>query len=294
MYDLVKVNDNDYYIDYPSKIGIVRINDNDVVLIDSGNDAYSAKKTLKILNENGWNLKAVFNTHCHADHIGGNKYLQEHTGCKCFAFKTEEHFANATYFGPIALFGAKPIKKLNGKFFKAEQSVVSPLTESDLPDGISIILLPGHTESMIGFLTKDKTAFIADVVSSEKTIEKYGVCYLWDYKTALNTLDYVKEIDAEIFVPSHAEASKDISALIEVNKEQILKTESLLLEICKKPTAFDEILKQVFDYFSLSMTEGQFALVGSTIRSYLSKMQEEKLLDIEFKDNYMLWVKKND
>ena len=62
----------------------------------------------------------------------------------------------------------------------------------------------------------------------------------------------------------------------------------------EKPTTFDEILKQVFDYFSLSMTEGQFALVGSTIRSYLSKMQEEKLLDIEFNDNYMLWVKKND
>ena len=294
MYDLVKINDNDYYIDYPSKIGVVRINESDVVLIDSGNDAYAGKKALKILNENGWNLKAIYNTHCHADHIGGNRYLQEKTGCKCYAFGTEETFASATFLAPVSFFGGKPIKQLNCKCLKAEQSNVSPLSEEDLPYGMSIIPLPGHTENMVGFLTKDKTAFIADVVSSSKTIDKYGVFYLWDYKTLLNTLDSLKSIDAKIFVPSHAEATSDITDLVRINKEIILKIVAMLLEICEKPTCFDEILKTVFDRFSLVMNAQQFALVGSTVRSYLSKMAEENLLDISFDGNYMLWGKKND
>ena len=54
MYELIKINDNDYYIDCPAKIGIVKVGGNDVVLIDSGNDKDAGKKILKILDSNGW------------------------------------------------------------------------------------------------------------------------------------------------------------------------------------------------------------------------------------------------
>ena len=83
MYELVKLNENDYYIDCPSKIGIVKVSDNEVILIDSGNDKDTAKKIYRILNENNWILKAIFNTHSHADHIGGNKFLQEKCNRSC-------------------------------------------------------------------------------------------------------------------------------------------------------------------------------------------------------------------
>lgn len=38
MYELTQVAGNSYYIQSPAKIGLVRLNDADVCLIDSGND----------------------------------------------------------------------------------------------------------------------------------------------------------------------------------------------------------------------------------------------------------------
>ena len=76
MYELIPVSDNTYYIQSPAKIGLVKLSDTQVCLIDSGNDKDAGKKVLKVLNANGWTLKAIYNTHSHADHIGGNQYLQ--------------------------------------------------------------------------------------------------------------------------------------------------------------------------------------------------------------------------
>ena len=82
MYELVQVAENTYYINSPSKIGVYRVSDDDVWLIDSGNDASAAKRVLRTINERGWRLVAIYNTHSHADHIGGNAYLQKNTGCR--------------------------------------------------------------------------------------------------------------------------------------------------------------------------------------------------------------------
>ena len=38
MYELIQLTEHYYYIDCPAKIGLVRIDEDNVVLIDSGND----------------------------------------------------------------------------------------------------------------------------------------------------------------------------------------------------------------------------------------------------------------
>lgn len=85
MYELTQVAGNSYYIQSPAKIGLVRLNDTDVCLIDSGNDKEAGRKVRQILDANGWHLTVIYNTHSNADHIGGNQYLQNQTGCKIYA-----------------------------------------------------------------------------------------------------------------------------------------------------------------------------------------------------------------
>ena len=71
MYELIQVSGSSYYVQSPAKIGLVRLNDTDVCLIDSGSDKDAGRKARQLMEKNGWHLTAIYNTHSHADHIGG-------------------------------------------------------------------------------------------------------------------------------------------------------------------------------------------------------------------------------
>ncbi len=294
MYELIQLAEHDYYINCPARIGIVRIDDADVILIDSGSDKDAGKKAYRILQEKGWKLRAICNTHSHADHVGGNRFLQEKTGCKIYARGMECAYVNLPLLEPVGLYGGMPSKDLRHKFLMAQDSACLPLSQDVLPDGLQLLELPGHSFDMAGFLTKDGTAYIADCVCSEATLEKYGLSYLWDADAALHTLNYIQTITADRFVPAHADVVADIAPLANINIRSIEAVRANILRICAEPTAFEDILKQIFDAYGLEMSFQQYALIGSTIRSYISGMCNRGCLKYVFRENRMLWCANSD
>ena len=289
MYELIQLTDHDYYIDCPAKIGLVRITDSEAVLIDSGNDKDAGKKVLRILEGQGWSLKAIYNTHSHADHIGGNRFLQDKTGCDIYAKGLECVYTGTPLLEPIGLYGGLPFKELRHKFLMAQESRVQPLTEDVLPEGMQLLSLPGHCFDMAGFLTKDGTAYIADSVSSRETLQKYGIGYLWDPDTAVRTLAYLQTVRAARFVPAHAAVTEDIRELAGYNIEQIKALEDTVAALCAVPVSFEDLLKMIFDRYQMTMNLQQYALIGSTVRSCLSCLYTQGRLSFTVCDNRMLW-----
>ena len=220
--------------------------------------------------------------------------MQEKTGCKIYAKGIECTYANTPVLEPIGLYGGLPFKELKHKFLMAQESHVLPLTRDVFMDGMTILELPGHCFDMVGFRTKDGTAYIADSLSSEETLAKYGVGYLWNPAMALETLKYIQTLDAACFVPSHAPVTTDIRKLAQLNIQAITEIKGKILELCRTPITFERLLKDIFDTYDLQMSAQQYVLIGSTIRSYLSNMYEEKSLSLCFKENQMLWQTASD
>jgi len=290
MYELIQVSEHDYYIRCPAKIGVIRLNDTEACLIDSGNDREAGKKALKILAGNGWTLKAIYNTHSHADHIGGNRYLQEQTGCAVYCPAMECGFVNHTVLEPSFLYGGYPCGDLRHKFLLAKESRALPLTADVLPEGFELIPLPGHCFDMAGLRTPDDTVFLGDCLSGKETLEKYRIGFLYDVKAYLETLEAVKGLSARMFVPSHADAAEDISDLAQYNIDTVLDIAETILRICREPVSFERLLARLFDSYRLTMTFEQYVLVGSTVRSYLSWLRDSGRVTVTFEDSTMLWT----
>ena len=289
MYELIQVSERDYYIQSPAKIGLVRLNDSDVCLIDSGNDKDAGRKLRQILDANKWHLTAIYNTHSNADHIGGNQYLQRQTGCRVYAPGIDCAFTRRPILEPSFLYGGFPPRDLRHKFLMAQESDARELTQDVLPDGFALIPLPGHFFDMVGFRTPDDTVYLADCLSSRETLEKYRIGFIYDVAAYLKTLETVKSMQARNFVPSHAPACSEIASLAQYNMDQVLETAERIVGICAEPLCFEAVLQRLFSDYGLDMNFEQYVLVGSTVRSYLAWLRDTGRLQVLFENSMLLW-----
>lgn len=125
------------------------------VVIDPGGDA---ERILQILSEQGFELKAVVNTHGHFDHIGGNRTLIETTGAELMAHKDAVPLLREAARHAVA-FGCRPPDP-------------SPEPTRLLADGdrievgdivLEVIHVPGHSPGSV-CLKCGESLFVGDVL----------------------------------------------------------------------------------------------------------------------------------
>lgn len=289
MYELIQAAPRTYYIQCPARMGIWKLSDTDAVLIDSGGDKDAGRKLQKLFDSQGWRLTAILNTHANADHNGGNALLQQRLGAPAYAPGIDAAITSHPILEPAFLYGGYPCKPLRNKFLLAQPSDCRPLTEEVLPEGLTMLPLPGHFFDMCGFRTADEVWFLADCLSGANIVEKYHVNFIYDVAAYLETLDKVCTLEGRLFLPAHAEPTEDIRPLAALNRAKVLEICQLILDFCREPLCFEEVLQSVFRHYQLTMDFNQYVLVGSTVRSYLSYLLDKGALTAEFADSKLLW-----
>ena len=306
---VINISDCIYYISGPTNIGIIeeRLSDtkSNLYMIDSGCNTEDGKRIFTEITEyfsqKDITIKAIINTHSHADHCGANNYIQQKTNCEIWITENEQGSLINPFLQPIISWGGNPLPEINSSYYVAEKTVpnkiINPNEKFTLLNGIKIsfINLPGHYFEMVGILCENdnkKVLFASDGIFGRKNIGKYWIPFLYDVKEFKNSLDTISSLNADFCIPGHGEPTSQIEETVELNKIAIISNEQCILEALKyKEQTQEDILKYVADKNEINLHIAQYMLIGCTIKAYLTFLYNEGKISYHIKENKMYWCK---
>lgn len=291
MFEAQHLRGNTYYFNLPAKVGAYVREDGETTLIDSGSDPRIAERIARTTDENGWRVTAVIDTHCHADHTGGNAFW-EARGAVIFAADADLPIVRQPMLNPELLYGGYPHGEYFGTFLLAKPSDAKPFTDPAFPRDLEILPLPGHSIGMVGVRTKDDVLFIGDMTTASPSLEKYGMPFLYDVGAYLETAEKLMTVEAKYFVPAHASVVEDIRPLLAENVKNVNDNLQFIRNCLQTPMRFDDLLARYFTDHGLFMNLMQNYLVSCTMRSYLSYLSIAGEVREEVRDNRIYYLLK--
>ncbi len=288
MYNLNQVGEHTYYMDSPTNVGFYVYNNN-VCMIDGGNNKDAGKKALRHIEAKGWKLEKIICTHSHGDHTGGCALLKSRSGCGVYLPGVEASILNHTFLEPTYLYGGFAMKELYSKLITAAPCECMELSEDDLPEGLCYEHLDGHSFEQIAVRTDDGVWFTGDCVLSAETLNKYKVSFLYDIEKHLKSLEKIKTLSGKLFIPSHNVPVEDITELAEKNRENVAEVSEVIKRLCSEGITIDGLLEKVFEEFSIKLYITQYALIGFTVRSYISWLYGKGEIEPVFEGTKLLW-----
>lgn len=293
---LKQLTEHVFYIQDQPNIGIVKEGDT-AIFIDSGANDNTAAKIVKILEKEGLYPLAVINTHSHADHCGGNHFLQEKTGALIYAPETEAAVIQAPFLEPYYLFsGANPISELKVDMAKGSRvDHVIGSNENVLQFdtlGLNIIKLPGHSPNQIG-IEVDQVLFCGDAIFSEELLDYYKIPFHADIGQQKTTLAWLEASNYSHYVPAHSPPCTEMALLARYNLEVIESIEGYILRTLQRRKTTEEVMKDLCSHYKIEISKVQASYLMHTVtNAFLSSLKEQGDLYADVKDNLPCWGRK--
>lgn len=290
MFEVKHIKGNTYYFEAFTNVGIYRLDNNRAVLIDSTDHKRMAKAVNNYLKAENLTVDTIICTHCHVDHICGNKDFYEKYGCKILCTEKEKPFIAQPDLEGNFYYAGIDTDRTRNPFFTVEPAVIETLTEDNLPEGLEIISLPGHGFDMIGVKTPDGVVFVADSILSEKTWTEFKVPFFHDVNKSIETLKRLKEIKAEVFVPSHNVPLSDISSLADLNISKLEELKETVYGLCNR-IGFDEMFTELLNTLSLNIRTEKYVSYSVMLRNILQVLVEDEKIKGVIEDNKFLYIR---
>ncbi|MDR7072060.1 MBL fold metallo-hydrolase [Fictibacillus barbaricus] len=284
--EFITIKENCYYFSSAVNMGYITSEDQrSGMLIDAGLEAASAKKVLRVLEENKLPLTHLFITHAHADHFGGAQYIQKKYDVHTIAPSLEEAIMKYPILEPIYLLhGSIPLNEMRNKFLEAPAIRIDEICQkgkwNDSNLNVEFIPLPGHSYNQFGMIYND-ICYAADAFLGDEALLKHKIPFIVDSETNRMTLEYLFDLKVEGMIPGHGSYSESYKDIILANLEIHSMVESQILNIIltkrDRGLSLEDLVAEMLNKQEIKPNNlGSYSLFRTTITAYLIHLIHEK------------------
>jgi hydroxyacylglutathione hydrolase len=254
------------------------------VLIDT---AYLSgfPQTEKLVQDLGVDLskvKLIVNTHCHCDHVGGNKIIQDRSDCDIAMHTVGKHFIDSR--DDWSTWWRYYVQEAD--FFRCTKELRDGEVVSVGPHEFIVVYTPGHSADGIALYNRKEKILISSDTLWEKdmavmTIRVEGSRAVF---SLLDSLEKLARLDVKIVYPGHGKPFTDMHAAL-------ARARKKLAEYLRNPAKIgSDLLKKIVVY-TLMMKHGaeeesfyQYLLTTpwfvETVDFYFNGEYESKFIEI--------------
>ena len=286
-----------HYLPGSNNLGIVLTGDGGAIAIDTGLDKDTGRSIRKALDQAQLTLRAIVNTHHHADHIGGNDYLVRNgAGITVYAPRLEAALIENPVLEPIYLnMGAAPLNALRNKWLMAKGTAVDQIIDGERLTvagvELEVIALPGHSINQVG-LAIDGVCFAADGFFGTAILQKHGIPYAHDVGAQLGSLDRLAARPELFYLPGHGDLTQrdGLEQVLAANQAAITRSTQLVREALAEPGELTAVARRVQHALGLSLAGiPQYAIFVSAVAAHLSYLEAQGQARVELADAGMVW-----
>ena len=186
---LINIKGDTYYIKGGTNTGVVKLDEDNILIIDPGLGGLRPKKIMGLLKENNMKISHIINTHEHEDHYEGcNQVKINDETIQILSSKEAKIYIDFPHKFADSILGGKSNILLNPKVSDKKGNLIkidNVVSEGNIVlnnKKVEIIKLKGHSEGSIGVLTEDKVLFVGDLFVGEDIFRKFELLLIYDVK----------------------------------------------------------------------------------------------------------------
>jgi hydroxyacylglutathione hydrolase len=214
----------------------------DPVLIDTGyvSDFKTTSALIESLGIDLSRIRLIISTHCHCDHIGGNKMIQERSSCDIAMHKIGKHFIDAqddwsTWW---------KYYQQDADFFDSTTALVEGEILLVGPHEFEVIYTPGHSsDGIVLYSSKEKVLISSDTLWENDLavitirVEGSRACF-----SLLESLERLERLDVNKVYPGHGPPFSNM-------REAISRAKRKLNGFLENPTRIgSDLIKKIIIY----------------------------------------------
>lgn len=294
--NLIHVKGNTWCLVGWQLIPIYMVDDHHCVLLDTG--LYTQYAEIEhALEEKKIVPVGIIATHAHTDHAGGLFYFQRKYNIPVWLpvgeaglLATELDLKVNFYVFPVReCREAEDVYPMQG----IVKNVILPEDNICTVAGatFSVVHLPGHSADHVAIGTPDHVLYVGDAILAGDDLKNAKLPYYLSVEYALESMNRLKEIEADIYVCAHNGIYHSISEIVDSNIVSMNKICDTIEKLIDHPMTLSEVQQKICMEYNLRSSNLRKAeLYERSVRGYVEYLQDSERILVFAKDGVIYYA----